>query len=80
MYSSGGRVFVAQLKSSMLEPAAKIMVIENLSIKRHIEGPFEYKGVIMDESPTDCRTNHHSILDYRGRWYLFYHHKDCCFK
>ncbi|MDR0895898.1 MAG: family 43 glycosylhydrolase [Prevotellaceae bacterium] len=39
-------------------------------------GPFEFKGVIMDESPTGCWTNHHSIIEYKGQWYLFYHHND----
>ena len=39
-------------------------------------GPFEFKGIIMDESPTDCWTNHHSIVEYQGQWYLFYHHND----
>ena len=39
-------------------------------------GPFEFKGVIMDESPVACWTNHHSIVEYSGQWYLFYHHND----
>lgn len=39
-------------------------------------GPFEFKGIIMDESPVDCWTNHHSIVEYRDQWYLFYHHND----
>lgn len=39
-------------------------------------GPFEFKGVIMEESPIECWTNHHSILEYRDQWYLFYHHND----
>lgn len=39
-------------------------------------GPWEFKGIIMDESPAGCWTNHHSIVDYDGRWYLFYHHND----
>lgn len=30
----------------------------------------------MDESPTGCWTNHHSIIEYEGQWYLFYHHND----
>lgn len=30
----------------------------------------------MDESPTDCWTNHHSLVEYKGQWYLFYHHND----
>lgn len=39
-------------------------------------GPFTFKGVIMDESPTKCWTNHHSIVKYHDQWYLFYHHND----
>lgn len=39
-------------------------------------GPFEFKGIIMDESPTGCWTNHHSLVEKDGQWYLFYHHND----
>ena len=39
-------------------------------------GPFRVTGVIMDESPTGCWTNHHSVINYKGQWYLFYHHND----
>ncbi|MDD4514278.1 glycosyl hydrolase family 8 [Massilibacteroides sp.] len=39
-------------------------------------GPFEFKGLIMDQSPTSCWTNHHSIIEYKDQWYLFYHHND----
>ncbi|MDZ7370968.1 MAG: family 43 glycosylhydrolase, partial [candidate division KSB1 bacterium] len=39
-------------------------------------GPFRVTGVIMDESPTGCWTNHHSIVEFNGQWYLFYHHND----
>jgi hypothetical protein len=39
-------------------------------------GPFKVTGVIMDESPTGCWTNHHSIIQYKKQWYLFYHHND----
>lgn len=39
-------------------------------------GPFTFRGLIMDESPTGCWTNHHSIVEYKGQWYLFYHHND----
>ena len=37
-------------------------------------GPYEYKGLIMAEQPNGCWTNHHSIVCYKGQWYLFYHH------
>ncbi|MBN2275959.1 MAG: family 43 glycosylhydrolase [Bacteroidales bacterium] len=36
-------------------------------------GPFKFAGVIMDESPVNCWTNHHSTIAYDGQWYLFYH-------
>jgi hypothetical protein len=34
-------------------------------------GPFTYKGVIM--KPVEGWTTHHSIVDVKGKWYLFYH-------
>ena len=37
-------------------------------------GPYEYKGLIMAEHANGCWTNHHSIVNYKGQWYLFYHH------
>lgn len=39
-------------------------------------GPFKMTGVIMDESPTGCWTNHHSIIRSKNQWYLFYHDRD----
>jgi hypothetical protein len=39
-------------------------------------GPFKWAGVILDESESGCWTVHHSILDYEGQWYLFYHDRD----
>jgi len=39
-------------------------------------GPFKFAGVIMDESPTGCWTNHQSIVNFKNQWYLFYHHND----
>jgi hypothetical protein len=39
-------------------------------------GPFKYAGVIMDEWPNGCWTNHQTIMEFKGQWYLFYHHND----
>jgi len=36
-------------------------------------GPFKFAGVIMDELPSGCWTNHQSIIEFKGQWYLFYH-------
>lgn len=38
-------------------------------------GPFIQKGVIMDAS-AHCWTNHQSIIQIKGQWYLFYHSND----
>ena len=34
-------------------------------------GPFTYQGVILN--PVEGWTNHESIVEYKGKWYLFYH-------
>jgi beta-xylosidase len=34
-------------------------------------GPFTYKGRIME--PVIGWTTHHSIVEFKGKWYLFYH-------
>jgi beta-xylosidase len=34
-------------------------------------GPFTYKGIVL--KPVEGWTNHHSITEFEGRWYLFYH-------
>jgi Glycosyl hydrolases family 43/Carbohydrate binding module (family 6) len=39
-------------------------------------GPFKHAGVILDESESGCWTVHHSILDWQGQSYLFYHDRD----
>lgn len=37
-------------------------------------GPFEYQGKIMDN--INNGTNHHSVVNYNGKWILFYHYWD----
>jgi hypothetical protein len=39
-------------------------------------GPYTPVGVIMDESTSGCWTNHQSLVQYNGQWYLFYHDRD----
>lgn len=41
-------------------------------------GPFEYKGVILQKM--NSGTNHHSIVDYKGQWYMFYHNSDLYYR
>ena len=46
------------------------------AISKNPMGPYEYKGLIMSEHVNGCWTNHHSIVNYKDQWYLFYHHND----
>jgi hypothetical protein len=39
-------------------------------------GPFTVTGVIMDELPTGCWTNHQSFINFKEQWYIFYHNND----
>jgi hypothetical protein len=34
-------------------------------------GPFTYQGMVLE--PVLGWTNHHSIVEFQGKWYLFYH-------
>lgn len=34
-------------------------------------GPFTYQGVLMN--PVTGWTTHHSIVEFKGKWYIFYH-------
>lgn len=41
------------------------------AIGDNLYGPFTYKGVIL--TPVVGWTTHHSIVEYKGKWYLFHH-------
>lgn len=43
----------------------------NYAIGTSPYGPFTYKGVVLN--PVEGWTNHHSIVEVKGKWYLFYH-------
>jgi alpha-L-fucosidase 2 len=34
-------------------------------------GPWKYRGILLDQVSSD--TNHGSVVEYKGEWYLFYH-------
>jgi hypothetical protein len=42
----------------------------------NIFGPYKFMGVFFEEHVPKCWTNHHSIIDFKGQTYLFYHHND----
>lgn len=43
----------------------------NYAIGTSPYGPFTYQGVLLN--PVEGWTNHHSIIEVKGKWYLFYH-------
>jgi hypothetical protein len=43
------------------------------AISNNPMGPFKVAGVIMDETPMGTWTNHHSLIEFKNQWYLFYH-------
>jgi beta-xylosidase len=42
------------------------------AMSRSISGPWEYKG-ILNEMAGNSNTNHHSIIQFKGKWYFIYH-------
>lgn len=43
------------------------------SISTNALGPYKWVGIITDTNKSGCWTEHHSIVEYKGQWYLFYH-------
>ncbi|MEX1306979.1 MAG: family 43 glycosylhydrolase, partial [Eubacteriales bacterium] len=41
------------------------------AVSDNIEGPYVYRGQIL--TPVQGWTTHHSIVEFEGEWYLFYH-------
>lgn len=41
------------------------------AVSKNPKGPFTFKGRILN--PVIGWTTHHSIVEYKGKWYLFYH-------
>lgn len=42
------------------------------AMSRSVEGPWEYKG-ILNELAGNSNTNHHAIIDFKGKSYFIYH-------
>ena len=45
------------------------------AISTNAMGPYKWVGIITDTNKSGCWTEHHSIVQYKGQWYLFYHDK-----
>lgn len=73
----GPYLFKANGKYYMTFPwARKDTEVLAYSTADNIYGPYEFQGVFFEEWPNKCWTNHHSIINFKGQWYIFYHHND----
>ena len=55
--------------------AANVTERLEYSISTNAMGPYKWAGIITDENESGCWTEHHSIVQFKGQWYLFYHDK-----
>jgi len=74
MHKYNGKYYLSYSGKS---PGAKLDQIL-YAVSDNIYGPYEYKGVILPEM--NSGTNHHSIVNYKDQWYLFYHNADLYFE
>jgi beta-xylosidase len=44
------------------------------AVADHVLGPYKFMGEIL--GPVNSGTNHHSIVEYQGKWILFYHNSN----
>lgn len=57
----------------MIYAAAGIPEYIAYSTAPSAEGPWSYKGIIMERAPQLAFTNHSGVVDFKGNSYLFYH-------
>lgn len=60
----------------MVYAAAGIPEVLAYSTAPSPEGPWTYRGVIMERAPQLAFTNHAGIIDFQGNSYIFYHDQD----
>jgi hypothetical protein len=76
-FKEGPFVFERQGKYYLTYPFVKNHTEQLVySVSDSPMGSFAYGGLIMEESPSACWTNHQSVVQYKDQWYLFYHHND----
>lgn len=78
-YSTGERITDPALRTKNNFPADPALGRAHqpeiaYAVADHPLGPYTYRGVIL--GPVSSGTNHHSIVAFRGAWYIFYHTSD----
>ena len=61
----------AATRAAMVIPPALAAKTIEYAIGDNPYGPFTYRGVIL--TPVVGWTTHHSILEFKGKWWMFYH-------
>ena len=70
LYKHNGKYYMTFPWARNVEEVLAYCVADN------IFGPYEFKGVFFEEHANKCWTNHHSIIEFKGQTYLFYHHNE----
>jgi len=60
----------------MMYAAAGVPEYISYSTAPSAEGPWTYKGIIMERAPQLAFTNHSGMIDFKGNSYFFYHDQD----
>jgi arabinoxylan arabinofuranohydrolase len=72
-YTEGPWIYKHNNLYYMVYAAAGIPEYIAYSTAPSAEGPWTYKGIIMERAPHLAFTNHPGIIDYKGNAYFFYH-------
>jgi arabinoxylan arabinofuranohydrolase len=75
-YTEGPWIYKRNNLYYMIYAAAGIPEYIAYSTAPSAEGPWTYRGFIMERAPHLAFTNHSGIIDFKGNTYLFYHDQD----
>jgi len=75
-YTEGPWIYKRNNLYYMIYAAAGIPEYIAYSTAPSAEGPWTYRGFIMERAPHLAFTNHSGIIDFKGNSYFFYHDQD----
>jgi hypothetical protein len=75
-YTEGPWIYKRNNLYYMIYAAAGIPEYIAYSTATSAEGPWTYRGFIMERAPQLAFTNHSGIIDFKGNSYFFYHDHD----
>ncbi len=76
MYTEGPWLFKRKGIYYLVFAAGGIPEVIAYSTAPTPEGPWTYRGIIMERTTQLAFTNHAGIIEYKGRWFFFYHNQN----